>query len=778
MNFKKKHISLAASILLVGTFSLTACSSSKSKSTSEVIIPEVKTIRFTGTMIDGYVAGASVYYEGEVVATTDANGNFTVGDIPEGAALSYKGGVDILTGEKFDGELKAPAGSNGDDILVTSLSTIVNSLMESGSTLEEAETKVATSLGITKETLNSDPIKLLKTGTPAQKADAARVYKKILVIQKTAETFSASVGGKNDSFGAVMGAIADSIENGDSIDFIMSDTVKIAEKTAEKLIKTSTDVNVAAKLTAAADSAKVVADTVESINENDFVEAGTDLNIVLETKSKGIEIATSAIEKNMKILAEATDSSSIESAQTDAKETAKAIIMLGGAEGISVKVKEKITIAGEGNTIDASDFGDKFLDQEAIGTQAATFDALVKSGLNEDMVASVGSKVNEGTETSIENIVNEVIEEAKTNGDISDDVEVNVDEIVENVEIGQDSAENSSNAAADAAKVAYEDTVTPITIFNGIDEPTQAPEPEPTQAPTDAPTQAPTDAPTDAPTQAPTDAPTQAPTDAPTQAPTDAPTQAPTDAPTQAPVTNTVTSIGVSGTITETSTVGTNGIFTTTTTDVLSGSNYGDIETELGKVYNFEITVTNPQNSVTTQTANLGVLVKDSSTSNGSGRFLLVSIPVNFSKTNDVITVKVDAGKHMTMIGRDSDINGGSAFKATAENDTANIAVITSSNSTKWSINTANTFNNFTADTTQIGDYIRDLIYKTATTHNDYEISVFYQSGKGIDFSNDKSINLDTITGLSGDLNNELDTLFGNSSSVQGFSGTLKLVAP
>jgi hypothetical protein len=87
----------------------------------------------TGKVVDGYIAGATVFIDtnrngqpdaGEPITQSDAQGNFTLPQGVDGPVVAF-GGRDVTTGVDFTGILKAPAGSTA----VTPLTTLVTEVM-------------------------------------------------------------------------------------------------------------------------------------------------------------------------------------------------------------------------------------------------------------------------------------------------------------------------------------------------------------------------------------------------------------------------------------------------------------------------------------------------------------------------------------------------------------------------------------------------------------------------------------------------------------------------
>ncbi|MDD2547704.1 MAG: SwmB domain-containing protein, partial [Burkholderiaceae bacterium] len=157
----------------------------------------------SGKAIDGYIAGATVFADangngqqdpGEVSATTDAKGNFT---LPAGAVgnLVSKGGTDISTGLPFKGVLTAPAGSK----VVNPLTTLVNNLVQSGQDVTVAQQKVAQALGLPAnvDLTTLDPLNVAtsSTSSAADKQTALALQKAAAVVANILVQTASAVAG-------------------------------------------------------------------------------------------------------------------------------------------------------------------------------------------------------------------------------------------------------------------------------------------------------------------------------------------------------------------------------------------------------------------------------------------------------------------------------------------------------------------------------------------------------------------------------------------------------
>ena len=759
-------LSVVASIALVGSLVLSGCGGGGSSDSSDSTTSTSTTS--SGTVIDGYVSGAKVYYNGKEVGLSDANGKFTVNDIPEGAILSFKGGVDVSTGEIFEGVLKAPAGADGEDIVATPITTIVSSLVENGASHEDAKATVAKKLGVSVESIEADPVEVLKSGTDAQKAEAAQVIVHSLVIQKTAETFASAVGSSDEAFDACMDAIAEKIESSTNIETAMSDTAELATDMAIKLKDTSTDTLISEKLDAVSDAAKTVVETVSAIDETALT--GADSTAQLENISKAIEVVTSTIEKKVEAIASSEDVASIEVAQTATEEATKAVVMLGGVTGVATKIEAQIEATGVGKTIDASSFAETFLADDVIAIQADTFDTLVDSGLTLDMVAEVGSKVAEGSDTSIADIVTSVVDNAKENGTISADVVIDVANITEAVQTASDAADEASLNAGESA-VVVDETVTE------------------TDNDDDTATETGTDNGDETATETETDNGDETATTV-TSNTTTSSTTTTTPSNTTTPTSITLGSFAIANNDVD---ISSTGVLGSVNVDKLTGANYDAIKNKLDDLYSFTYTI--PVNSedianVENKEIKLGVYLKRTSEMSGDeNAFLLLSIPAK-------ITFATQNGKKYVQLAI-KDAGLAKMYFTTENNDNFNEA--TAKNSSDWiskkvevkegaeytqKINLGKIIAEFFSKDDDVSNTMKTHIYNKSTNAGSYKIGIFldanaYAGTGSVDFTNDnESVDLFTNLGLesSSDIATKIKSDFGMSgSTVKGYTGILNV---
>jgi len=154
----------------------------------------------TGKAIDGYLSGATVCLDlnadsvcdaDEPTTVTDANGTFIleIGDynatVLAGAELLVYGGIDIDTNSSFEGTLVAPFDANESEYIITPLSTLVASKVDSNGTIASAKAEVIASLGLEEGDLDKDPI---------AEGDA-EMMEKALEFQKALELLAGAISG-------------------------------------------------------------------------------------------------------------------------------------------------------------------------------------------------------------------------------------------------------------------------------------------------------------------------------------------------------------------------------------------------------------------------------------------------------------------------------------------------------------------------------------------------------------------------------------------------------
>ncbi|MCA3790118.1 cadherin-like domain-containing protein, partial [Burkholderia sp.] len=165
----------------------------------------------SGIVSDGYIRDARVFVdvngnsrfdEGEPTGTTDSQGRFSFASTATGPIVVI-GGTNIDTGLPNTVILKAPAGATS----VTPISTLVQSLVASGKSVAEANTAVATALGLPVGTdfANYDILAAAQSGDPNALAAQKAATKIVAIIQ------NATAGTTGDAAAAAQLAVINAI---------------------------------------------------------------------------------------------------------------------------------------------------------------------------------------------------------------------------------------------------------------------------------------------------------------------------------------------------------------------------------------------------------------------------------------------------------------------------------------------------------------------------------------------------------------------------------------
>src|SRR5262249_43628500 len=164
----------------------------------------------SGRVIDGYIAGATLFADAdkdgvldanEAHTTTNADGSFTLtgGSGP----LVMIGGTDVSTGLPFEGVLTAPAGST----VVTPLTTLVQELVSATPTmtLAQAQDKVAAAFGLNTsiDLQTYDPVPLAISGD----ATAIKVLSAAIQVESVVTQIDAAPGSTGDVFAKIANSI-------------------------------------------------------------------------------------------------------------------------------------------------------------------------------------------------------------------------------------------------------------------------------------------------------------------------------------------------------------------------------------------------------------------------------------------------------------------------------------------------------------------------------------------------------------------------------------------
>jgi hypothetical protein len=229
---------------------------------------------FEGSAIDGYIAGATLWFDadldgvvdpGEPQTVTDRQGDFVLNfdaslfdtnrngklDPSEGRIVA-EGGVDLSSGQPRVGQLTAPAGSS----VITPLTTMVDLVSREGTGLSVAvaEERVRTSLGIPAGiSINSyDPVAAAVQGdqrAAAVQLAASSVADTVRLLASVVDGSSAGVDAQTSS-AIVSQTLAKKMVAGTEVDLASPATVSSALSQAASAAGTSVSSDVAKAVTA------------------------------------------------------------------------------------------------------------------------------------------------------------------------------------------------------------------------------------------------------------------------------------------------------------------------------------------------------------------------------------------------------------------------------------------------------------------------------------------------------------------------------------------------
>lgn len=170
----------------------------------------------SGTAIDGYIAGATVWADlngdgvqdaGETTVT-DSNGNFSFGSVAAGTTVSIlPGGRDVMTGEIVNTTLTATASSAG-EVVVSPITT----LLAQGA--NEAELREALGLPDDVDLATFDPVAAITSDDPAVRAAGESVFTAAQQVMTVLQTGAASGQTVQD----VATSLANSINSGATLE--------------------------------------------------------------------------------------------------------------------------------------------------------------------------------------------------------------------------------------------------------------------------------------------------------------------------------------------------------------------------------------------------------------------------------------------------------------------------------------------------------------------------------------------------------------------------------
>lgn len=175
---------------------LAACGGGGGSSSPTTASPAASTL--SGTAVDGYLKGATVFLDvngngladsGEPSALTDDAGHYvldisTLGQTLAGLRIVATGGIDTDTGFAFTGTLSAPADGATSGQLVSPLTSLVDTLVAQGQSIDDARASVAKALGLTVADLATDPV--------AAVANQPALYTRQVALQRAVQLIASA----------------------------------------------------------------------------------------------------------------------------------------------------------------------------------------------------------------------------------------------------------------------------------------------------------------------------------------------------------------------------------------------------------------------------------------------------------------------------------------------------------------------------------------------------------------------------------------------------------
>lgn len=210
----KGQIPAADFTLIVTASSISGASSATSTGNISVHVEPGAVPQTTGKLVDGYIAGATVFADandngvldtGEAFTTTAADGSFTL--VGGSGSLVSIGGTDVSTGVQFQGSLKAPAGST----VITPLTTLIVEIVAAAPqgqpiTAAEAANQIAAAFGFDNTAIDLttfDPVPTAVTGD----ATATAILSAAIQVQSTVAQIAAVGGSSSAVFSSIANAV-------------------------------------------------------------------------------------------------------------------------------------------------------------------------------------------------------------------------------------------------------------------------------------------------------------------------------------------------------------------------------------------------------------------------------------------------------------------------------------------------------------------------------------------------------------------------------------------
>ncbi len=262
-----------------------------------------------GVVVDGYIEGATIFFDAnkngvkdanEPFSTTDAKGEYEL-DIPdsfdankngffdpeEGNLVAF-GGTDTATGLPLETPVSAPIDSS----VVTLLTTLVTDLTAGGMSQTEAESKVKSTLSIPAgvDLLDLDPIASTAKNEPGGVETLVAMTKVQNVITQTSSLIDGASTADNGAITkAVVAAINTKIKSGGSLDLNNATQVEsIIEQSIANVKQVDSNLNTQKLSQLAPDAAKVM---VEANQQTDQAKSNSSSNSIPSEIAKVQKVA-------------------------------------------------------------------------------------------------------------------------------------------------------------------------------------------------------------------------------------------------------------------------------------------------------------------------------------------------------------------------------------------------------------------------------------------------------------------------------------------------------
>lgn len=243
-----------------------------------------------GKLVDGYIAGATIFAdangngawdEGEAKTVTDAQGNFTLANAK--GTLIASGGIDLGTNLPFNGVMTAPEGAT----VVNPITTLQQTLIQQGQSVDQAQATISKAFGISVANLDFDQRDPLEAAyeagaSAAERAEAVYMQAVAAKIQNllvvAAQALTGAVAGLStaDAAKAAGQALADAVSHDADGVVSLADTAVLNEVLKDAAALAGATAQQAASIAALAPNfSAIMADTAKAI---DAISADTSMN--------------------------------------------------------------------------------------------------------------------------------------------------------------------------------------------------------------------------------------------------------------------------------------------------------------------------------------------------------------------------------------------------------------------------------------------------------------------------------------------------------------------